>query len=106
MRIPLCAVLVSAAFLASGSASIAASNKTNAPGQDRTCLVTTKNANSWKDTDVANTKWLPRKAAEAQASKDPSTMRIFEYGDDPLVTSGKYASAEELCEKHFNLSAN
>ena len=70
--------------------------------RDRICLVTTKNANSWNDTDVAKTKWLPRKAAEAQASKDPSTMRTFEYEKDPLVTSGQYASAEELCEKHFN----
>lgn len=102
MRIPLIAVLMSAALFASGTAAIAASNKTNAPGQDRTCLVTTKNANSWNDTDVAKAKWLPRKAAEAQASKDPSTMRTFDYGSDPLVTTGKYASAEELCEKHFN----
>ena len=102
MRTPLCAVLMSVALFTSGTASLAASNKTNAPGQDRTCLVTTKNANSWNDTDVANAKWLPRKAAEAQASKDPSTMRTFEYGNDPLVTTGKYASAEELCEKHFN----
>jgi hypothetical protein len=102
MRIPLLAVVMSVTLLTSGTASIAASKKTDAPGQDRTCLVTTKNANSWNDTDVANTKWLPRKAAEAQASKDPSTMRVFDYGNDPLVTGGTYASAEELCEKHFN----
>jgi len=43
---------MSAVLFASGSPAIAASNKTNAPGQDRTCLVTTKNANSWNDTDV------------------------------------------------------
>ena len=102
MRTPLCAILVSAALFTSGSVAIAASKKADAPGQDRTCLVTTKNANSWNDTDVASTKWLPRKAAEAQASKDPSTMRTFDYGNDPLVTGGTYASAEELCEKHFN----
>ena len=102
MRIPLIAVLMSAALITSGTAAIAASKKADAPGQDRTCLVTTKNANSWNDKDIANAKWLPRKAAEAQASKDPSTMQTFEYGNDPLVTNGKYASAEELCEKHFN----
>ena len=102
MRIPLYVVLISAAVLTSGSAAIAETKKAEAPGQDRTCLVTTKNANSWNDTDVASTKWLPRKAAEAQASKDPSTMRVFDYGNDPLVTGGTYASAEELCEKHFN----
>ena len=102
MRIPVYAMMISAALVVSGSASMAASNKANAPGQDRTCLVTTKNANSWNDTDVANTKWLPRKAAQAQASKNPSKMRVFDYGNDPLVTSGKYASAEELCKTHFN----
>jgi hypothetical protein len=72
-----------------------------APGQDRTCLVTTGVPNSWNDVDVASTKWLPRKAAEAQAQKDPSTMRTFDYANDPLVTGGTYASAEELCNKHF-----
>lgn len=78
-------------------------NKANsaAPGQDRTCLVTTGVPNSWNDVDVVGTKWLPRKAAEAQAKKDPSTMRTFEYENDPLVTSGKYKSAEELCNTHF-----
>jgi hypothetical protein len=73
----------------------------NAPGQDRTCLVTTGVPNSWNDVDVTGAKWLPRKAAEAQAQKDPSTMRTFEYENDPLVTNGTYASAEELCNKHF-----
>jgi len=73
----------------------------NAPGQDRTCLVTTGVPNSWNDADVTGTKWLPRKAAEAQAKKDPSTMKTFDYANDPLVTNGTYASAEELCNKHF-----
>jgi hypothetical protein len=86
----------------SGSTAMAESKKATAPGQDRTCLVTTKNAGSFNDTDVASTKWLPRKAAEAQASKDPNTMRIFDYDQDPLVINKTYASAEELCNKHFN----
>ena len=50
---------------------------------------------------MSGTKWLPRKAAEAQASKDPSTLRVFDYSKDPLVTGGTYASAEDLCNKHF-----
>ncbi len=94
----------SAAILAliasGGSAALAA--KSSAPGQDRVCLVTTKNPNSFNDVDVASTKWLPRKAAEKQASKDPSTQKVFDYDDDPLVTGGTYASAEELCNTHFN----
>jgi hypothetical protein len=102
MKIFLYAGLIGALLVSGANVSVAASKKTDAPGQDRTCLVTTKNANSWNDTDVASTKWLPRKAAEAQASKDSTTMRVFDYENDPLVTGGTYASAEELCEKHFN----
>lgn len=73
-----------------------------APGQDRVCLVTTGTPNSFNDVDVIGTKWLPRKAAEAQAKKDPTRERVFDYTNDPLVTGGKYASAEELCNTHFD----
>jgi hypothetical protein len=74
----------------------------NAPGQDRTCLVTSSNPGSFNDADVAETKWLPRKAAEQQASKSPDTMKVFDYQDDPLVGEGKqYATAEDLCNDHF-----
>ncbi len=101
MNTQLYAALAVAIFVTSTGGAMAASKKAEAPGQDRTCLVTTKNANSFNDADVVRAKWLPRKAADAQASKDPSTMRTFEYGNDPLVTGGTYASAEELCNKHF-----
>ena len=91
-----------AALIVSSNVAMAASNKANAPGQDRVCLVTTKNPGSFNDTDVSRTKWLPRKAAEKQASKRPDTMRVFDYSNDPLVTGGTYASAEELCKTHFS----
>lgn len=93
-----------AAIIALGAMpAIAESNNANAnaPGQDRVCLVTTGTPNSFNDVDVVGTKWLPRKAAEAQAKKDPSKERVFDYSNDPLVTGGKYASAEELCNTHF-----
>jgi hypothetical protein len=93
---------LAALVLGSGSAAIAQSNSANAPGQDKTCLVTTSKANSFNDADVASTKWLPRKAAEEQASKDPTMMKVFDYDQDPLVLNKTYASAEELCNKHFN----
>ncbi len=82
---------------------LAADNNANpsAPGQDRVCLVTTGKANSWNDVDIVDTKWLPRAAAEAQASKDPTTRKVFDYTNDPLVLNKTYASAEELCKKHF-----
>lgn len=97
--------LTSAAIMAAmiiGSGSVALGQNPAAPGQDRVCLVTTGNPGSFNDVDVTGTKWLPRKAAEAQASKDPETMRVFDYSEDPLVTGGEYASAEELCNEHFD----
>ena len=96
------AAVLAAMVVGSGSLAMAESKKAGAPGQDRTCLVTTNTAGSFNDADVADAKWLPRKAAEKQASKDPSTMRVFDYDQDPLVTNKTYASAEELCKKHFN----
>lgn len=98
------AAIGSAVFLAaSGLASAQSDNANpNAPGQDRVCLVTTSNPGSFNDADVADTKWLPRKAAQKQASKDPNKRRVFDYSNDPLVTGGTYASAEELCKTHFN----
>jgi hypothetical protein len=98
------AALTAAMIISTGNVAMAASNKANpdAPGQDRVCLVTTKNPGSFNDVDVADTKWLPRKAAEKQASKHSRTMRVFDYTNDPLVTGGTYASAEQLCKTHFN----
>ncbi len=95
--------LATIAMVAAGvSPTVMAQGKSaEAPGQDRTCLVESSNG-SWNDADVASTKWLPRKAAEAQASKDPSKFRVFDYEDDELVKTGKYASAEALCNEHFN----
>ena len=52
-------------------------NNENAPGQDRACLVTTAGGPSGK---VTGTKWLPRKAAEAQADDDTKFV-----GTDPAV---------------------
>ena len=95
-------VMLAAVLATSGSLAMAESKKASAPGQDRTCLVTTSKSGSFNDADVARTKWLPRKAAEKQASKDPSMMRVFDYDQDPLVLNNTYASAEDLCKNHFN----
>lgn len=94
------AAIIAAMIIGGGSAAIAQNEA--APGQDRVCLVTTGTPGSFNDADVTETKWLPRKAAEAQASKDPDTLRVFDYTSDPLVTGGEYASAEELCNEHFD----
>jgi hypothetical protein len=100
MKTLLSTITAIALVTAATSGAMAQGKSAEAPGQDRTCLVTSSNG-GWNDDDVASTKWLPRKAAEAQAAKDPSKMRIFDYDDDPLVTTGEYASAEELCNEHF-----
>ena len=98
--------LVRAAFVAALLAVVAASpaafaQNSDAPGQDRTCLITSKNPGQFNDTDVAKAQWLPRKAAEQQASKDPATKRVFNYENDALVLNRTYASAEDLCKNHF-----
>jgi hypothetical protein len=106
MRNLIGAALAAAMVTGFGGGALGESTKANpnAPGQNRVCLVTTKNPGSFNDVDVSDTKWLPRKAAEQQASKNPSTLRVFDYTNDPLVKNGTYASAEALCKTHFNRS--
>jgi hypothetical protein len=92
---------LSLSLLAAGTvAATAAGTSDAAPGQDRVCLVESRNG-GFNDADVAGTKWLPRKAAEAQASQDPGKFKVFDYSTDPLVVDGTYASAEDLCNRHF-----
>ncbi|MET3900398.1 hypothetical protein ABIB57_004364 [Devosia sp. UYZn731] len=105
MKAIICAAVAAACFLGVSSQSMAQSNnaKGSAPGQDRACLVTTGTPGVFNDTDIVDSKWLPRKAAQAQAAKDPNTMMVDDYADDPLVGEGKdYATGEELCNEHFN----
>jgi hypothetical protein len=80
---------------------VAQGKSADAPGQDRTCLVTFSKPNSTADADVVSTKWLPRKAADTQDAKDELSA-VFDYENDDLVKNRTYASAQELCEKHFN----
>lgn len=104
MKIILGTAIAAACLIGMTGATMAQGNNANpaAPGQDRACLVTTGTPGSFADTDIVSSKWLPRKAAEAQAAKDPNTMMVDDYADDPLVGEGKdYATGEELCNKHF-----
>lgn len=100
-----CAALAASFFLGLVGQSMAQGNNANpkAHGQDRACLVTTGTPGSFNDVDIVDSKWLPRKAAEAQSAKDPKTMIVKDYADDPLVGEGKdYATGEELCNEHFD----
>ena len=104
MKTLLGAAAAAACFIGLTSVSIAQDNNANAnaPGQDRACLVASGTPGRFNDTDIVHSKWLPRKAAEAQAAKDPKTMMVDDYADDPLVGEGKaYATGEELCNEHF-----
>lgn len=94
------------ALLGTGAVAAQSNNHANpaTPGQDRTCLVTSGTPGSFNDSDVVDAKWLPRRAAEAQAAQNPTTRRVFDFDDDPLVTGGTYTSAEDLCNTHFTSS--
>lgn len=77
--------------VASGVATAQSDNaNANAPGQDRVCLISFGNhdqATAGADADIVSTKYLPRKAAEAQADYDTGgAVRIFEYGDATEAT--------------------
>ncbi len=102
MKIVISLAIAATSVLALAGPSFAQGNKANAPGQDRACLVTTGTPNNFNDDQIISAKWLPRKAAMAQAEKDPTTMMVDDYADDPLVGEGKtYATGEELCNEHF-----
>ena len=101
MRNTLVSIVITMAMLVGPALAESSNASANAPGQDRVCLVSTGTAKGWNDADIVSTKWLPRKAAEAQASKDPTMAKVFDYSNDPLVLNKTYASAEELCSKHF-----
>ena len=68
--------LVAAPALATHKAGHTANNP-NAPGQDRACLVTTSGGEGGQ---VLSGKWLPRKAATAQANNDTTWV-----GTDPVT---------------------
>jgi hypothetical protein len=74
-----------------------AQNKDKAPGQDRVCLLTFNSAGAVQggaNKDIVKAQWLPRKAAENQASKHP----------ERVIGSVQYGSQwnEALCEQFRN----
>lgn len=52
-------------------------NSANAPGQDRVCLLTFNDADNvaaGANADIVQAQWLPRRAAEQQASQHPERV--------------------------------
>ncbi|OJX50024.1 MAG: hypothetical protein BGO81_05030 [Devosia sp. 66-22] len=83
----------------------------NAPGQDRVCLITFNTpaeAEAGADDTVVSTKYLPRKAAEAQAAKSGGKAKAFDYSDSTQTVAGvtyvitNNDEERDFCEKAFD----
>jgi hypothetical protein len=67
-----------------GAATGQSGNSANAPGQDRVCLITwatPQDAATGADATALEGKYLPRRAAEAQAAQSGGRSRVFDYSD-------------------------
>jgi hypothetical protein len=91
-------------------APLAAQNATpgksaDAPGQDKVCLITwgsAADAASGADATALNGKYLPRRAAEAQAAQSGGKSRVFDYSNSTQnVNTGSYTIANNDQERAF-----
>jgi hypothetical protein len=107
LKLPM-AALAGAAFAL--AAPVAAQNatpgkSTDAPGQDRVCLITWANAAdaaSGADSTALSGKYLPRKAAEAQAANSGGKARAFDYSNSTQhVNTGHYTITNNEEERAF-----
>ena len=78
---------------------------TDAPGQDRVCLITwgsAADAASGADATALSGKYLPRKAAEAQAAQSGGKARAFDYSNSTQnVNTGNYTITNNDQERAF-----
>jgi hypothetical protein len=102
------ATLTAVALILTGpaSAQAAAPGKSgDAPGQDRVCLITwgtPADAASGADATALSGKYLPRKAAEAQAAHSGGKARVFDYSNSTQnVNTGSYTIAGNDQERAF-----
>ena len=102
------AALACAAFAM--STPLAAQNATpgkssDAPGQDRVCLITwgsAADAATGADATALNGKYLPRKAAEQQAANSGGKSRVFDYSNSTQnVNTGNYTITNNDQERAF-----
>jgi hypothetical protein len=77
----------------------------DAPGQDRVCLITwgsAADAASGADATALSGKYLPRKAAEQQAAGSGGTSRVFDYSNSTQnVNTGNYTITNNDQERAF-----
>jgi hypothetical protein len=80
-------------------------NSADAPGQDKVCLITwgsAADAATGADATALNGKYLPRKAAEAQASKSDGKSRVFDYSNSTQAgNTGTYTITNNEEERAF-----
>ena len=102
------AALTGAAFVL--AAPLAAQNATpgkssDAPGQDRVCLITwgsAADAATGADATALSGKYLPRKAAEQQAANSGGKSRVFDYSNSTQhVNTGHYTITNNDEERAF-----
>jgi hypothetical protein len=100
-------IIFAGSILLTAGTAVAAPNS-NAPGQDRDCLITwgsAADAQAGTDATALSGKYLPKKAAEAQASQSGGKSRVFDYSDSTQtttsgsqVTIGSNADEQAFCE--------
>jgi hypothetical protein len=77
----------------------------DAPGQDRVCLITwgsAADAATGADATALSGKYLPRKAAEAQAAQSGGKSRVFDYSNSTQnVNTGSYTITNNDEERAF-----
>jgi hypothetical protein len=80
-------------------------NSQDAPGQDRVCLVTwasAADAATQADATALSGKYLPRKAAEAQAAQSNGKSRVYDYSNSTQnVNTGNYVITDNESERAF-----
>lgn len=77
----------------------------DAPGQDKVCLITwasAADAATGADATALSGKYLPRKAAEAQAANSGGKSRVFDYSNSTQnVNTGSYVITNNAQERAF-----
>src|SRR5688572_11574723 len=93
------------AFAAPASLALAQGSSQDAPGQDRVCLITwasAADAATGADATALSGKYLPRKAAEAQAARSGGKSRVFDYSNSTQnVNTGNYVITDNESERAF-----
>ena len=96
---------VALAMAAPAPAALGPGKSDDAAGQDRVCLITwatPADAASGADATALSGKYLPRKAAEAQAAQSGGKSRVFDYSNSTqAVNTGTYTITNNEQERAF-----